>query len=314
MNPKNTPKDVFLHLFNIITFYLSVIGFITLYVKYINVLFPDQLNFYFSSLAEAIRVASAILLISWPVYLGTIWLLERDLRAWPEKKEYKLRKWLLYFTLFIAAITIVASLITFVYNFLSGELTTRFVLKVLVVLVVALAVFGYYLWDLKRKDLKARLPRILAWIVSIVVAGSIVSGFFIIGTPAEQRDRRFDEQRIQHLQTLQDRLINHWTQKKVLPNGLDELTDSISGYTAPRDPQTGASYGYDVKGELSFELCAEFKTDSKDFGPSFTMAQPELRAKTPYYDAYQQNWDHGIGRTCFNRSIDPDLYAPLIKS
>ena len=46
---QNTPKDVFLYLLNILTFYLSVVGFIMLYVQYVAALFPDPLNLHFAT-------------------------------------------------------------------------------------------------------------------------------------------------------------------------------------------------------------------------------------------------------------------------
>ena len=176
---KSTPKDVFLHLFNIVTFYLSVIGFITLYVQYINASFPDELNYYFTSIANGVRWSTSILFVAVPAYLFTSWLLAKDLNITPEKRELKLRKWLVYFTLFISAITIIVDLMIFVYNFLDGELNTRFFLKVLVVLLVAVAVFAYYMWDLKRKEMKSKIPKILAIVLSVIVLVSIIIGFFI---------------------------------------------------------------------------------------------------------------------------------------
>ena len=125
---QTTPKDVFLHLLNIFTFFLSVISFITLYIQYISALFPDPLNFYFTSMANAVRWSTSILVIAIPVYILTSWLLGKDLASNPERRELKLRKWLTYFTLFISAVTIIVDLIMFVYSFLSGELTTQFFL------------------------------------------------------------------------------------------------------------------------------------------------------------------------------------------
>ena len=37
----------------------------------------------------------------------------------------------------------------------SGDLSLRFVLKVLVVGVIAGTVFGYYLWDLRQEEVEA---------------------------------------------------------------------------------------------------------------------------------------------------------------
>ncbi|OGH88131.1 MAG: hypothetical protein A3J93_00100 [Candidatus Magasanikbacteria bacterium RIFOXYC2_FULL_42_28] len=302
---KSTPKDVFLHLFNIVTFYLSVVGFITLYIQYINALFPDALNYYFFNIASGVRWSTAVLFIAVPAYLLTAWLLSKDLATTPAKRELKLRKWLVYFTLFVSAITVIVDLMIFVYHFLDGELTMRFFLKVLVVLVVAAAVFGYYLWDLKRTIEKSKLPKILAIAVLVVALGSIILGFFIIGTPTDQRNRRFDEQRIQALQMIQGQIINYWQTKAVLPTELSKLADSISGFTAPLDPDNNAPYEYKVTGPLAFELCANFSAGSE---PDAKFGRNEFTANSGPYNVYDDNWNHEAGRICFSRTIDPELY------
>ena len=306
-NIKNTPKDVFLHLLNILTFFISIIGFITLYIQYISALFPDPLNFYYTGIANAVRLSTSMLVVAVPVYLLTSWLLARDIASNQKKRELRLRKGLIYFTLFISAVTIIVDLITFVYNFLSGELTIQFFLKMLVVFLVAAAVFGYYIWELKRKDIMSKIPKILTWTVSFVVLASIIVGFFIIGTPAEQRDRRFDERRVNNLQILQSQIVNYWVQKEGLPQGLGGLEDSISGFVVPEDPQSNALYEYNVLSPLSFELCATFKTSTKDFG-SIYKGSISFYREFLSYDSFQQNWDHEAERTCFERTIDPDIY------
>lgn len=298
---KTTPKDVFLHLFNIITFYLSVIGFITLYVQYINVLFPDELNYYYSSVANSVRVSTSILFIAVPAYLLSSWLLAKDLAMTPEKRDLKLRRWLIYFTLFISAITIIIDLIIFVYNFLDGELSIRFFLKVLVVFVVAGAVFGYYIWELRRDKLKSNTPKILTAIVGVIVLLSIILGFIIVGTPTDQRERRFDDQRVSDLQILQSQIIDYWVRKNVLPISLDLLRNDIIGFMVPTDPKTKGVYEYRVIDSLSFELCAVFSRSSEDFDL--------VRQKYDYpYGKFQENWSHESGRYCWTRNIDPDLY------
>lgn len=301
---RSGPKDVFLHLFNIVTFYLTVIGFITLYIQYINAAFPDALNYYFESISGSVRIASSILFVSVPAYLLSAWLLSKELRAVPEKREFKLRKWLLYFTLFVSAITIIIDLITFIYNFLSGELTIQFFLKILVVLAVAGAVFGYYIWELKREDLNSKMPKFLAIILGVVTIVSIGAGFLIIGSPADQRNRRFDTQRVNDLQMLQSQVINYWTQKGAIPAQIGDMQDSISGFVIPKDPETGVAYEYKVIDKLNFQLCADFKTVGPDAGSARNLSY------TPYNvgDPYSQNWAHKAERACFTRTIDPELY------
>lgn len=301
---KTTPKDVFLHLFNIVTFYLSVIGFITLYIQYISALFPDPLNYYFTSIADSVRVSTSILFIAVPAYLLSSWFLAKDLALSPEKRDLKLRKWLIYFTLFISAITIIVDLIIFVYNFLDGELTVQFFLKVLTVLVVAGAVFGYYIWELKREKMPSNTPKILAAAMALAVTASIVVGFFIIGTPSDQRERRFDERRVSDLQMLQSQIVDYWVKKDNLPADLGDLEDNITGFAVPKDPGTDLVYEYKIVDPLSFELCATFSRPSYESD----LARPYPKEYSSPYDSYQQNWNHESGRHCWVRNIDPDLF------
>lgn len=304
---KSTPKDVFLHLFNIVTFYLSVIGFIALYIQYIDATFPDPLNYYFFNISAGVRWATSVLFVAVPAYLFTSWLLAKDLTEIPAKRELKLRKWLVYFTLFVSAITIIVDLMIFVYNFLDGELTMRFFLKILVVLLVAAAVFGYYMWELKRDTKKTKVPKILAITVAVVVAVSIIIGFFIVGTPADQRNRRFDEQRVQALQMIQSQIITYWMNKHSLPSELAKLADDISGFTPPTDPDTKMPYEYKTTGPLSFESCANFADTNQ---PASKFGRPFVVNSTPN-NVYDDNWNHGAGRVCFVRTIDPELYKPI---
>ncbi|MFH1451439.1 MAG: hypothetical protein ABIF89_02415, partial [bacterium] len=182
-------------------------------------------------------------------------------------------------------------------------MTAQFFLKVLIVLLVAGAVFGYYIWDLRRKNINSKTPKILAGILSFVVLASTITGFFIIGTPAEQRQRRFDEQRVVNLQMMQDQIINYWVRKGVLPQNISELENSISGFIVPTDPEVNLAYEYIIIDTLSFELCATFKTSTKDFD-----SVPQgLRYSYPY-DLSQQYWKHEAERTCFTITIDPELY------
>ncbi|TSC78473.1 MAG: Uncharacterized protein G01um101433_224 [Parcubacteria group bacterium Gr01-1014_33] len=308
---KSTPKDVFLHLLSIVTFYISVISFMTLWVQYINILLPDRVNFSYLNALDSILWSTAVLVIAFPFYLFTVWFLERDLREFPEKRELKVRKWLLYFTLFISAITILVVLIMLVYNFLKGALTLPFSLKILVVLLIAAAVFGYYFWDLRRTAGNSRITISLASAVSLVILASVVAGFFLVGTPATQRSRRFDEERINHMSSLQGYVVNYWQQKGRLPATTKELEDSLSGFAVPKDPETDQEYEYRVKDPLSFELCATFGLSSDEY--SGRSIESRLAKPIPYsagFPASQENWNHEAGRACFIRTIDPELYKP----
>ena len=306
--PKSTAKDVFSQLLAIITLYAAVIAFIALWFQYINVKFPDVLQYYFAGSLNIIRTSMAVLIVIWPVCVGISWFIERERRQESEKREVGIRKWLLYLTLFGTAITIIIDLVTLVNYFLNGEITPRFLLKVLVVLITAAAVFGYYLWDLRRHTTTSRIPKNSAIVGTLVIVASIVIGFFLVGLPGDQRNVRLDEQRVQDLSMIQAEITNYYQQTGLLPESIDELTTRTTGFVIPVDPVTHAAYAYqvvnpdvDVKpaGSLqSFELCATFAAKSI----------PDV-----YTHVYGQTWDHDAGYACFTRNVSPSMY-PRIES
>ena len=249
------------------TLYASVAAFLTLIFQYVAVAFPDALGTYYPGILDTIRQSEATLLIVFPIYLFLSWLIVRDMAAEPALHDFKLRKWLVYFTLFISAITIIIDLVVLIYNFLGGELTTPFILKIIAVLATAVAVFGYYFWDLRERDKKTWMSRKrAAWIASGIVLASIILGFVIAGTPGQQRARRFDEQRINDLQMLQGQILDYWIRQAVLPQQSEELEQVLSGFVLPRDPDTTAPYEYKQIDDLSFEICAQFQSHSGNLG------------------------------------------------
>lgn len=305
---KNLPKDVFTHLLSIIALYISCIGLITLFFQYINLFFPDALNpiYSYTGIADSIRWAMAALFIVFPVYLFVMKMLDGEYQSSPEKRELKIRKWLVYFTLFAAAVIIIGDLITLVYNFLGGDLTMRFVLKIFAILAVIGEIFAYYLMDLRQK-LTAGYKRMFLWGTVAVVLLSVVFGFFTAGSPLKARLYRFDEQRVYDLQSLQSQIVEYWIQKQALPPSLDTLKNDITGFSIPTDPETNLPYSYDINSSLSFDLCAKFNLSS------FEALNVPRSAPKQYYESYQQNWDHEQGEKCYTRTIDPELYRDRVK-
>lgn len=153
MPEKTSPKDVFMHLLAIVTLYTSAISFLVLAFQYINILFPDLLqdgSYALTGSYAAIRWSIATLVVVFPVYILTSWFLNKNYDKSTSKRHLWIRKWLVYFTLFAAALIVIGDLVTLLNTFLGGELTARFVLKVLSVFFVAGSTFAYYLWDLRR--------------------------------------------------------------------------------------------------------------------------------------------------------------------
>lgn len=312
---KTEPKDVFIHLLAIITLYASATAFLVMLFQYINVLIPDPLvrgYYQLQSYYSAIRWSLSSLIVIFPVYIWAGYYLNKIYSLEPNKRNLRIRKWLLNFTIFAAALIIIGDLVTLIYNFLGGDITARFVLKIAAVFFVAASVFFYYFWELKGWDKISNAARkIFIYIIIAVVAVSVVAGFFIIGSPQSERLRRFDNQRVSDLQTIQGQIIYYWQNKEKLPAKLNDLQDTISGYVPAKDPETSADYVYQIKGVMEFALCANFNL------PSLEGSSPYIELPTypsQYYPkTADSNWEHGAGYTCFERTIDPELYRPIQK-
>ena len=302
---KSQPRDVFLYLLATITLYFSVWSSIDLLFGYINIAFPDPLNSYYDP-GAAIRWSLALFIIIFPVYFFVTRFLGRDIAENPGKNEIRIRKWLVYLTLFLAALLMIGDLVALLYNFLNGEVTTRFLLKVFSVLAVAGGVFWYYLYDLRKKpgtftaQAKGFVWGIIAAYIAIAAAGVVLAG-----SPFEQRLVRFDDQRVSDLQTIQYQVLNYWQQKGKLPQNLGNLSDSISGFSAPVDPETQAEYEYVAVASTTFQLCAAFDVATPAGRNGGNVSAP---AMYPYPGSSFDNWSHSAGHECFNRVIDPQLY------
>jgi len=304
---RNIPRDLFLHLLAVVTLYWSAVSFVTLVWQFINKIFPDTLKDMYAGdyRLGLIRFSVSAIIIVFPVFILVSWYLNKIYRREAVVRESKIRKWLIYLTLFIASLVIIGDLIGTVNTLLNGEITIRFILKALSVLLVAGIIFGYYLDDVRRET-PTKSAKYFAWGTGVLVLAVIVGGFFAVGSPATARLMQFDQQKVSDLQGIQSEIVSYWQGKEKLPAALSDLNDPISGYKAPVDPQTNASYEYIIKdaANLSFELCTTFnKPSSKNIVPVALYSAGTIG----------QNWEHTAGRVCFERTIDKQLYPPLNK-
>lgn len=283
-----------------ITLYVSAGSLLGLLFQVIDISFPDQLNPYVDPYSTGIRLAIASLIVIFPVYLFLTRYLSRDVRSNPVKRELPIRKWLTYLTLFLAGALIIGDLVALINTFLSGEITMRFGLKVLAILVVAGYAFGYYIYSLRHSaDMTPKAERWFAVVPAIFVLLSVIGGFFIMGSPVTQRKLRFDTQRVNELQMIQSYLITFYERSAKLPSNLEELNTPVLGFVLPKDPESEQNYEYEVVSPTAFRLCANFSLPSQDDRARSYPKFPGL--------SENENWQHDAGRVCFDRAINPDL-------
>lgn len=294
-------REAFLHLLSFACLYIGLGSLIFLYFSCLDWLFPDPaFDPYRTVVSEpdwsGLRWQMAMVIVTFPVFVWVSRIINADIRQHPEKNRSGLRRWLTYLTLFVTALILIGDAVTLVWYLLEGELTVRFILKVLVVLVLAGMTFIYYLRSLRPEGNECRLAgfrlgTLFQWKATAIVLVGLAWAFMLVGNPSTQRERRLDDQRVSDLQAIMSELTNQvrGPQRdpatppellKAIPATLQELADSAQ-YQRLRlvDPETSEPYGYTVKDRDTVELCATFA---------------ESRSRD-----YDISWDHPAGRFCY---------------
>ncbi len=298
-------RDAFLHLLTFTALYSSVISVMMLFFEFVNLLLPDPAlgeNYYnVNNDSSYIRWLLAVLIVSFPL-LAFLWrTLHREFVAHPEKLATGVRRWLTYFTLFVTACALVGDGIALVFSLLQGEWTMRFLLKVIIVAVLAGVPFSYYFSVLRMPPESYRTwphHKTFALLATALAAVAFVWGIAIVGSPLQGRSERFDEQRTSDLQAIENEIYNEvygvnryntptvTSLPKPLPKSLDEVQKQVvQQRISITDPETGAPYEYSVSGN-TFTLCAVFNEE--------------------LHQEYNIFWDHSAGRTCYEfNALEP---------
>jgi hypothetical protein len=268
-------RDAFLYLlaFSTLATWTSALG--SLWFQLIEWWLPDQVigpRYYDFRATVTWQMAS--ILVALPVYLFVMRVILRETQSGAERIDSAVRKWLTYIALLLTAAGLVCDLVCFVSFFLRGELTPRFVLKCLTVLLICGSIFWYYFGFLKGRT----RSREFAGLALALAAVGLCFGFGLAGTPNRQRAIEADSRRVQDLRALAGVLHDI----PALPRSLPELKNSRPQLQIT-DPQTGTLYDYLPAGGRNYQLCASFATAGDP-------------ANRPYPSAF---WSHPQGRACF---------------
>jgi hypothetical protein len=116
-----------------------------------------------------------------------------------------------------------------------------------------------------------------------IVGCAVIAGLIVSGSPAEQRVRRLDDDRVRDLRGIADAVNAFAKARGRLPDSLDELSGGPTATVRTRDAATGEPYAFRQTGPMAFELCARFEREALE-GSSYWV---------------NRFWSHGPGRQCF---------------
>lgn len=300
-------KEFFLYLLSGAMFFIGLIALIAIGFAFIEYFIPDP-TAYYSALSTygTIHMSIAMLVVIFPVYLIIQRTLIKESGLDPQIKDLRVRKWSLWFIFFLSATTLIIDGIVIIYNFLTGDLTLQFGLKLALVASTASFALTYVRAEIKDyfdNSSYTRFPIVV--MSSIKIIAIIAIGFYITGGPAHQRNLRIDQQTITDLDIIVSHVNGFYVDKKALPQDKDELIKSINTFVIdePIEKLRDGVYNYKATSSKSFELCADFLTETND-------------DKNIGRDAYQNNnFSHPKGNHCFKKEvIEPnisDITKPL---
>ncbi len=296
----HTAKHFVLQLGSLASMYLSLSFLLVLIFGVVNLAFPDAAEGIWA-IEEAnsqIRMGIAMTIVFLPTYLILTRLVNKTRRQKHTSNYLGLTKWLIYLSLLIGGAALLIDLVVVINTFLEGEITQRFVLKALAVLLVIGAAFYYYLMDARGYWLSNEKRSIMfgavAGIISLVF---VVFGFASIDAPAEVREKRLDMTQTSDLQIIQGQIQNYLVMNEALPATLDNLTSEIM----PIAPEGRMAYRYELT-EKGFRLCATFAAASEkgEYMYGTTAYAPEIKTAVILNP---DNWEHGEGEWCFERVV-----------
>lgn len=298
---ENTAKNFALQLGSLVTLYISIGALIGLLFNVITIQYPDPTEMYweYDSASSGIRFSIALLVVFFPTYV-VLTRYVNVIRRTEQGTYLALTKWLIYLSLLVGGGVLLGDLVATLNNFLNGEITIRFTLKALTVLLVTGTAFVYYLMDVRGYwQAHERHSQYYAGIVALAVVVALISGFMHTETPSEVRDMNLDAKQISELQDMQYRIQAYVIQSGSLPVSLSE---AYGGLESPTSPEGRMSYRYEVLSPNSFNLCAEFRTETKP-GESIPYATGSAE---PFFIKNPDDWSHGRGEWCFMRVLSTD--------
>lgn len=294
-------REAFFHLLAFTTLATWVCATGSLWFELINYWFPDATaSYYRYSSWRWSRVSweMSSLIVAFPAFVYATRAILRELGQNPDKAASPVRRWLTNLALLITALVFIGDLVTFVAAFLQGELTVRFVLRCLVVFILAGAVFLYYSRGLGKSSIPPRTwHRGFAVAAAGIILLSLSLGFLKTGSPEAQRASAEDARRVRDLHQIASRIHDHWQRQqpessRKLPASLAALTIGAEAGLVTKDPFNGSTYEFDHDTSSGkYELCAIFTADT-----------PEIPGEA------KPAWWHTAGRYCFE--LDAAKYPP----
>ena len=294
MEAKHSAKITFFYLLSLFGLVFAALTSGMILFQVINKLIPDAVGTYSGRYSTSqLRFAISAVIVASPVYFWMTSLIQKSLKKGELDKESQLRKWMTYVIIFVSAVVIIVSLIGVINNYLSGDLTSKVGLKLLITILISGTVLSYYLYDIKRENFDKNKIIKSYFIGSLIfILFTLVFGFVIADSPAQVRKMKHDSNILRDFNDIKYGIDEYVRNNDSLPENLNNMNRSI------RIDGNVADYEYRIINEDKYELCANFETNNKD----------NLSLDDDYLN---KEWPHEIGYQCFQEKSQAEMDGML---
>lgn len=296
LQKNNAAKFAFFYLLSLVALIFMSLSTGTIIFQIINKTIADVLNLYSGTYAdEAMKFGISALVVSAPIFFFTMRQIYKSLFSGELQKDSHVRKWLTYFVMLVSSIVMIGWMIGTLNNFLSGEITLKFILKAITAISIAAAIFGFYFYDIKRgavEGVKDKVVTVYLYASITVVLVTFIASMFFVDSPTETRKRKIDAQVLNDFEMINSNLEMYYQSLKKMPTDLNELVDEFKETGLHlKNPADDKMYEYKVIGEREYSLCANFLASNKIEENDVTMYDQSGR------------WPHDAGYQCISQKL-----------
>ena len=293
MNQHSNAKFAFFYMLSLVGLIFMAVATGLILFNIIDMSIAD-VNNYFND--GGLKFGISALIIATPIYYILMWQINKHLRSGSLPKDSGVRRWLTYLILFVTSVVVIGWLIAIINMFLNGELTTKFILKALTVLIIAVIVLTYYLYDIKREVFTKNKVVIWYFYASLVlVIATFVSAFFFVESPTTARNRSYDQKIVDSFNMIDSAVNQYYLDNNTLPTDLQILINDKKYYLTTTDTMnqlTNQVYVYSVVNDKTYQLCADFKASTFD-----------QTTEGDFRYMYDKRWSHDMGYQCIEQEV-----------
>jgi hypothetical protein len=156
-NAPVNPRDIFVYLLGTVALYILALGGLMVVWALAEVWFPERYS-QGGSGSGPLRFGISMIVVAFPLFLFLNHYIRKRIEGHQMDSGARFRLAFSHFNLFLVSVTAIVDLIATVNVFLGGDLTLRFVVKAVAVLVMIGLVYLYYRPDLDS-DLVTAAPQ-----------------------------------------------------------------------------------------------------------------------------------------------------------